>query len=70
MNANPICPECGAPVELVVDGFVVDPCVTPYGDITWVPRRAPFGACTGCEFCIEVLSADVVAARRRIVNQE
>jgi hypothetical protein len=57
-SCPPRCPECGGVVQLVRDGFVLSPCVpgyiTPDVRVEHRPRLAPFGACTACEFCIEV----------------
>jgi hypothetical protein len=52
------CPECGGDVELVTDGMIGELYHPPFlraGDplpFRW--KLAPFGACTSCEFCIEV----------------
>lgn len=54
----PDCPHCGSPVQLVTDGMIAAPTM-PSAYIVGRPfpyvwRLAAFGACTGCEFCIEV----------------
>lgn len=52
------CPACGGPVELVTGGAIEAPVVPAYATrdarVTHRKRLAPFGACTRCEFCIEV----------------
>jgi hypothetical protein len=57
-NPALVCPECGGDVEMVLDGMIGERVIPGYhyvGDelpTRW--RLAPFGACTRCEFCIEV----------------
>jgi len=54
----PVCPECEAPLEIVADGMVGEHVVGAAHDRGAAPRlrwkRAPFGACPTCEFCIEI----------------
>ncbi len=57
------CPDCGSPMELVRDGVIADVVMTGFG-LAYRPRLGAFGACTGCEFCVEIEAADVAAARR------
>lgn len=53
-----VCPECGGHVEMILDGMIGERYIGGYhvvGDelpTRW--RLAPFGACSSCEFCIEV----------------
>ena len=61
------CPECGSPMELVLDGLVGEPRFRGVGHfaqshvvVEWVMVPKPFGACTGCEFCIELTPIPVV----------
>jgi hypothetical protein len=56
----PPCPECRVgQIELVVDGAIGE-MYAPGGFITigrplpWRWKWVPFGACNGCEFCIEI----------------
>lgn len=57
-EVTPTCPECGGVIELVTDAFVGRTMAPPF----YVPGRrlevrlfpVAIGACTECEFCIEI----------------
>jgi hypothetical protein len=56
------CPHCGSTLQLVTDGLVGEPYAPAYFirhrskiETRWKP--APFFACTGCEFCVEIPTA-------------
>lgn len=58
------CPECGSPLDIVPEGHIYDLRGTTRAFIRdgrlhegrsfLMPRPAPFAACSGCEFCIEI----------------
>jgi len=53
------CPECGSSLQVVTDGLVGElraPAFFTLGvsRLEYVMRPAPFVACTGCEFCLEI----------------
>lgn len=55
------CPDCGSPIELVTaaeGGMVSEPYFPKYpirgAELPRRERPADFGACTGCEFHVEV----------------
>lgn len=55
----PLCPACGAPLEIDPACVVEEPTMTPgsllggpYGRRT---RVVPAALCTGCEFCLEII---------------
>jgi hypothetical protein len=55
----PVCPECGGRMQLVTDGLVGRWMAPPFFIVGRSRLRLdlvarPFGACTECEFCIEV----------------
>lgn len=52
------CPDCGGQLELIRDGAIgslTAPAIHRAGaQLPIVMRLAPFLACAGCEYCIEV----------------
>lgn len=52
------CPDCGSLLDIVLDGLVG----VPYADnvthaIEYRMTPRPFAACTGCDFCLDLLEA-------------
>lgn len=65
----PDCPRCGSPVELVTDGMIAAP-ILPSVHVAGRPlpyawRLAAFGACTECEFCMEISTCQPKPNSRR-----
>jgi hypothetical protein len=55
MTTELSCPECGAPLDLVEDGWIGRAWfVAKTSQIETRLEQAPFAACTGCEFCITI----------------
>lgn len=58
MNTNVVCPDCGSPLQIVIDGAIgVDWFNTQTGRSETRIEPRPFAACSGCEFCLDLTVA-------------
>jgi uncharacterized protein with PIN domain len=59
----PRCPECGGQLDIIKDGSILEQYhpgihnVTRQPNLPYRERFVPFAACTGCEFCIEIVTS-------------